>query len=318
MLEKAKGKDNELGQMIDDYIKQKRYRQINSVLLYQDNQIVLERYYNKFNQESRNPIKSIWKSIISIGIGICLDRGYIKSLNDPICKYLEAFNQNNYPYHKLITIKHLLTMTSGIYWNGGKHYHCPMLEQLRRSQDWLVHLADIQMDALPGTKHVYKEWDVILLSAIIGQTTGMNTFDFCNNYVFKPLNIKSEKWWTSPCGVTYNIGNTLLDEATSHLCARDLAKIGNLFLNHGKYKGEQIISESYIKEAITPTWQNGNYGFLWWLGDEWYGCRGFGGQEIRVIPKKNIVGVIQATPTSLGKSYEDVFVLYNEAISILE
>ena len=318
MLEKVKAKDNELGQMIDDYIKQKRYPQINSVLLYQNGQIIVERYYNKFTKESRNPIKSIWKSIISIGIGICLDKGSIESLDEPICRYLEVFNQNNHPYHKLITIKHLLTMTSGIYWNGGKHYHCPMLEQLRRTQDWLAHLADIQMEEVPGRKHVYKEWDVILLSAIISQVTGMNTFDFCNSYLFTPLDIKSEKWWTSPCGITYNIGNKPLDEATSHLCARDLAKIGNLFLNSGKYNGKQIISVSYIKEATTPTEQNSNYGFLWWLGDGWYGCRGFGGQEIRVMPEQNRVGIIQATPTSLGKSYEDVFVLCNQASPILE
>lgn len=317
MLEKAKAKDNKLGQMIDEYIQQKRYRQINSVLIYQDGQLVLERYYNRFTEESRNPIKSIWKSIISICIGICLDKGYIKSLDEPIYRYLEGFNKNNHPYHKLITIRHLLTMTSGIYWNGGKHYHCPMLEQLRRSQDWIEHLADIQMDAVPGTKHVYKEWDVILLSTIISQVTGMNTFDFCNSYLFKPLDIKSEKWWISSCGVTYNIGNTTLDEVTSHLCARDLAKIGNLFLNGGKYNGEQIISEGYIREATTPIQQNGNYGFLWWLGDGWYGCRGFGGQEIRVMPEKNIVGVIQATPTPLGKSYEDIFILCNQATVIL-
>ena len=162
------------------------------------------------------------------------------------------------------------------------------------------------MANFPGTKHVYKEWDVILLSAVIGAAAGMNIYDFCNEFLYKPLEIESGRWWTSPCGVTYNIANNEVEQAKSDLSAHDLAKLGFLFLNGGKYSGRQIVSAEYIKQAVTPSEQNAKYGFMWWLGEDWYGCRGYGGQEITVVPKKNIVYVIQATPKP-NKSYDDVF-----------
>lgn len=288
---------------IDDYIKQKRYRLINSVLVYKDNSLVLERYYNKFTEDSRNNIKSIWKSILSICTGICLDMGFIKSLDEPISEYLPEFKQNNDTYHKLITIRHLLTMTSGIYWNGGIHYHCPMLEQLWRSNNWLVHIADIAMADLPGTRFVYKEWDVILLSAVISRAANMSTFDCCSKYLYEPLQIKSGKWAQSSCGMDYTINRNLNLEAQSDLSAKDLAKIGFLFLNNGN----GIVSESYVKEAISPSQICREYGYLWWLFDDGYACRGYGGQEINVMPEENLICVIQATPTPQSKSYGDVF-----------
>ncbi len=290
---------------IDEYIKLKRYRLVNSVLVYQDNHLVFEHYYNKFDYKSRNNIKSIWKSILSICTGICLDKGYFKNLDEPVSKYLKEFDQNIHPYHKLITIRHLLTMTSGIYWNGGVHYHCPMLEQLFRSRNWLEHIADIAMLDLPGTRHVYKEWDVILLSALLKKVSGMNTYDFCNRYLYGPLGIESGTWPSSSCGLDYTIISG--KEEISDLSARDLAKIGLLFLNKGSCEGTQIISESYIQQATAPTDQDKNYGFLWWLFDGGYACRGYGGQEINVMPDKKLVAVIQAKPTSQSKSYGDIF-----------
>ena len=290
---------------IDDYIKQKHYRLVNSVLVYKDNEIVYERYYNKFNENSKNNIKSIWKSILSICIGICLDKEYIKSLDEPICNYLDEFNQGIHSYHKLITIRHLLTMTSGIYWNKGIHYHCPMLEQMFRTNNWLEHIADIAMADFPGTKYVYKEWDVILLSAVISKATGMDAYEFCNQNLYQPLQIQSGEWPASKCGISYTI--IAGKEESSDLSARDLAKIGLLFLNNGIWHGERIISDEYIKQAVTPTKQAQNYGFLWWLFDGGYTCMGIGGQEINVLPKHNLVAVIQAKYTSQGKSYSDIF-----------
>jgi CubicO group peptidase (beta-lactamase class C family) len=290
---------------IDNYIKQKHYRLVNSVVVYKDNDLIVERYYNNRNETSRNNIKSIWKSIVSICIGICLDKGFIKNLNEPVADYLEEFKQNIHPYHKLITIRDLLTMSSGIYWNGGIHYHCPMLLQLFHSSNWLAHITDVAVTEFPGSKHVYKEWDVILLSALINRASGMKTYDFCSQFLYKPLVIQSGGWGESPCGIHY----TAIDgqEEKSDLTAKELAKIGLLFLNNGEWNNEQIVSGEYIKQAVTPSPQNKNYGFLWWLFDGGYSCKGYGGQEVNVVPEENLVVVIQATPTSQSKSYGDIF-----------
>ena len=295
----------ELQCTLDRYIKEKRYRLVNSVLVYKDNQLVFERYYNKFDENSRNNIKSIWKSILSICTGICLDKGYIKSLEDPIYKYLKVFGENIHPYHKLITIQHLLTMSSGIYWNGGIHYHCPMLEQLFRSKNWLEHIADVAMKDVPGTRHEYKEWDVIILSALITAATGMQVYDFCEKHLYQPLGIRSERWAVSSCGIDYTIIKG--KEELSDLSARELAKLGLLFLNEGRWNGTEIISSEYIKQATTPSMQDKNYGFLWWLFPGGYACRGYGGQEVNVLPEKQLVAVVQAKPTPQSKSYGDIF-----------
>ena len=104
---------------LDDYVIEHRYRLINSIVVYENDELVFERYYNKFTQDSRNQIKSVWKSILSLTLGICLDKGIIRSIDDPVWRYLPSFNEDIHPYHKRMTIRHLLTMSSGIYWNGG-------------------------------------------------------------------------------------------------------------------------------------------------------------------------------------------------------
>ncbi|MDD4124362.1 MAG: serine hydrolase [Eubacteriales bacterium] len=302
----------ELVYFLDEYIKQKHYRLLNNVLIYKNGEIVVERYYNKFTEKSRNNIKSIWKSILSVCAGIAVDKGYIKSVDEPIATYLPLFDGRNNPYHPLITVKHLLTMSSGIYWNGGVHYHCPMIEQFQRTKDRLSYLADIKTDSLPGTKSVYKEWDVILLSAVLSAATGMNTFDFCDMFLYKPLGIESGRWFTYPDGVCYNIGTNAQQQAQSDLCARDLAKIGMLFQNSGYWNGERIISDEYIKAALTPidithgsTLKKQSYGYLWWIYPDGYGCSGFGGQQITVIPERNTIYVLQATALSSHRDYSD-------------
>lgn len=308
----AEGLDSCVLDQVDDYLKQKRYRLVNSVLVVKNGKIVFEKYYNKFNENSRNNIKSIWKSILAIATGICLDRGVIKSLDEPIGNYLREFAQNIHPYHKLITIRHLLAMSSGVYWNGGVHYHCPMVTQMMRTNDWTSHMADIEMDSVPGKNFQYKEWDVMLLSAVIGSAYGGTAYDIVKENLYEPLDIASGEWPHSPCGFSYSV---MKGEEGSDLSARDLAKLGLLFLGNGTYNGKQIISSDFVKQSVKPSYTNASvgssssnhsYGYLWWLFPDGYGCRGFGGQEINVIPASNFVSVIQATPTPSSKSYGDI------------
>lgn len=308
----AEGFDSSILAQVDDYIKAKRYRLVNSVLVMRHGKIVFEKYYNKFNESSRNNIKSIWKSILSIVTGICLDRGIIKSLDEPIGNYVQEFSQNIHPYHKLITIRHLLTMTSGIYWNGGVHYHCPMVTQMMRTKDWVAHIADIDMNDVPGMSFQYKEWDVMLLSAVIGRAVGGTAYDIAKEYLYQPLDIKSGIWPQSPCGFSYTV---MKGEEASDLSARDLAKIGTLLLNKGQFNGVQIVSADYLEQSVNESSSNAlvdsritnnGYGFLWLLYPDGYGARGFGGQELNIIPDKDVITVIQATPTPSSKAYRDI------------
>lgn len=299
---------------LDEFLIRKHYRLVNTVLFYQDGELLLEKYYNKFTKESRNNIKSIWKSILAICVGICIDKGWIKSIEEPVFHYLKEFDGSRDPYHKMLKIKHLLTMTSGIYWNGGIHYHCPMWEQCIRSKDFVEYISNIAMKDIPGTVFVYKEWDITLLSAVIGKAAGRNSYEVCKEYLYEPLKIVSNAWYTGFDGVCYTIPsvsfqgmNAVEEEAKSDLSARDIAKLGFLFLDFGIYQGKRIVSKEWVQQVLTPCSCNKEYGMLWWLGENFYGCRGFGGQEMTVLPEKRIVFVVQATATPSSKSYGDLF-----------
>ena len=295
---------------LDDYIKIKRYRLVNSVVVYENDELIFERYYNKFNENTTNPLCSTWKSILSLTLGICLDKGLINSLDEPISRYLPQFSQNIYPWHRQLTIRHLLTMSSGIHFVGGVHYHCPMMKQMVRSGDWITHIADVQMKAMPETVFQYKEWDVILLSALIGRLCNGTAWDIAEEYLYKPLDISGEKWFVQgKDAVNYNgdLERGLHDiDSYVKMTAKNMAKIGRLMLNGGGWKGQQIISKSYITDSIQPSPADNGYGFLWWLSNKGYHARGFGGQEINVYPNKNIVAVVQATVTSSSKMYPDI------------
>ncbi|MCL2285218.1 MAG: beta-lactamase family protein [Firmicutes bacterium] len=290
---------------LDDYIKVKRYRLVNAVVVYENGELIFERYYNKFNENSTNPLCSTWKSILSVTVGICLDKGIIKSIDEPINRYLPQFAQNIYPWHRLITIRHLLTMSSGIHFLGGVHYHCPMLEQMLRSKDWIAHIADVQMTAAPGTKFVYKEWDVLLLAAIIGKACGSLAWDIAEEYLYKPLGITAPKWLAYHNGGLNYMGS-YEGRDYDELSAKDMAKIGRLMQNGGIFDGQRIVSQEYIRDSVAPSVANPGYGFLWWLSDKGYHARGFSGQEINVYPSKNIVAVVQATVTPQNKHYPDI------------
>jgi CubicO group peptidase (beta-lactamase class C family) len=294
---------------LDDYINIKRYRLVNAVLVYENDALVFQKFFNKFDENSVNHLCSTWKSILSLAAGICLDKGIIKSIDDPISRYLPQFALNIYPQHKLITVRHLLTMSSGIHFIGGVHYHCPMLEQMRRAKDWVEHIAEVQMTAAPGTKFVYKEWDVILLSALIGRACGGLARDIVEEYLYKPLGIIEKPWLVQNKGnINYNadLENNLPQDGGDKMTAINMAKIGRLMLSGGVWEGERIISEAYIKESIKLSNTSKDYGFLWWLSEKGYHARGFGGQEINIYPDKNTVAVVQATVTPSSKMYPDI------------
>ncbi|MBD5531603.1 MAG: serine hydrolase [Lachnospiraceae bacterium] len=292
---------------IDDFIKRKRYRQVNSVLVYRDGEILAESYYNGFTKESRNVIKSVAKSVMSICAGIALDKGLLASLDEPICRYISQFDEGRDPLHSAITVRHLLTMTSGIYWNGGVHYHCPMMTQMRKSGDWISHIADCVVSDMPGTKYCYKEWDVILLAKVLDAVCG-DFYDFLKENLYDPLEISSERWYRTPCGVYYSVaeGDEESEERRSSLTAQEMLRLGKLFLDGGVCNGKRVVSEAYIRQAVAASECNEGYGYLWWRSDDRYGCRGFGGQSITVVPEKRAVVVTQATPTARGMAYFDL------------
>ena len=295
-----------LSEEISGFIHQKHYRKINSVLFWQDGEILAENYYNGFTAQSRNVLNSVVKSILSLAAGVALDRGLLPGLDVAVADYIPALQEGRDPLHPLMTLRHLLTMTSGIYWTGGLHDHCPLMEQLRRSGAWLSPSADCAVADLPGMRHNYKEFDVILLTAVLEAVCG-DLYDFIDREIYAPLGICSGRWYKSPCGIYYSVGGGREeDQLPAALTAKEMLQLGRLCLEAGRYEGQRIVSESYLREALTPSAADPGYGFLFWLGEGWYACRGYGGQRIHVFPEKRLITVMQATPSSRGMAYDDV------------
>lgn len=294
----------ELEHIIMEYMKGAHHPQVNSILVWEKDEMLAECYFNGFNRESRHNIKSVVKSILSIAIGIARDESLL-DLDDPIMKYIPEFTERRDVLHRRITIRHLLTMSSGIFWQGGVHYHCPQMEGMRRSKEWRDYIADCKVNAIPGKVHNYKEWDVILLADILSRVTG-DCYDFIDNRIYQPLGIKSDRWYKSSDGVYYSVAIDDEKEKWSDLCARDMLKLGILFYREGIWNDKRIISKDYIDQATAPSPQDAGYGFLWWRGEGWYGCRGYGGQTVTVFPTEGRIVVTQATATNRPLSYNDI------------
>lgn len=301
-----------ISEEINRIVREKRYRLVNSVIFCREGEILAENYYNGYSSESRHVMRSVMKSILSAVTGIALEQGQISSLDTPVADYLEEFREGRDPMHRIITIRHLLTMTSGIYWNGGIHYHCPMMEQMRRSKNWVSYVADCAVTDLPGTKWNYKEFDMILLAAVLQKACG-DLYDFIDQELYQPLGIESGRWYQSPDGIYYSVADNEINESSSNLTAREFLAIGQLYLDGGIWNGTRILSEKYVRQTTSPHLED-NYGYLWWCGGDWFSAMGFGGQRIMVFPEKKVVVVVQATPSPQGKSYDDmVFEAIREA-----
>ncbi len=267
---------------------------INSLLIVQNGYLIAEKYFNDKNINSPQNIKSVSKSIISALIGIALEEDFIDNVDQKVLDYFpEYLSEDVNREVKNITIKHLLTMSSGFDNNANTEI------VLYNTPDWCKAILTLPMKATPGDEFAYSSANTHLLSAIITKAVGMNTMEFAKRYLFDKLKIFIEDWDMAPDG--YYIGGSDI-----FLCPRDLAKLGCLYLNNGTFNNEQIIPAAWIKESLD--YYHGSkdflynteslYGYCWWLLNindyEVHMALGFGGQMILVVHELDTVIVFTA------------------------
>lgn len=294
---------------IEDYVQEMRYKNIDNILITKNGQEVYLKNFNKEFDGKKHRIASVIKSIISLGTGIAVDRGYV-GLDDCICEYLgESFDHMTDKTHRNITIRDLLTLSSGIYWQFGIHASQPLWSTVEIGEDWSRAILELPSAYTPGTKFYYKDADVYLLTQVLQKATGQSIENFIYENLYQPLGIEC-----AAVDKDFGIGNHNMRNI-GMLTAREMAKIGNLCLNRGEYQGQRIISEAYLTMATAKQMDTNEfvkyfgmraYGFLWWIHEDAYFARGFGGNEIAVFPKYGLVVVIQATAKKVSKEYLDV------------
>lgn len=262
---------------------------IDSITIIRNGYMVLDAYNHPFKQNTKHIIHSCTKSITSTLVGIAIDKGYIKDVNQPVLTIFPDLTPDESNAHKqAMTIEHLLMMATGLKCQDSYLYGWRGLWEMHQSADWVQYMLDLPMMEVPGTRFEYCNGATFLLSAIIQKTTGMKTLDFAKKHLFGPLGIKDVKWRSNPQGIDFGYGDMWLNP-------HDMAKIGWLFLKKGRWADRQIISEKWVKVAtkkhISSTIFEG-YGYQWWVDPfGFYVAVGFRGQFIFVLPAHNLVVV---------------------------
>lgn len=249
----------------------------NALLIYKGKKQVYENYFHKPIQKI--DAMSATKSVVSIAVLLLLENAYIDSLEQPVYTIYPEWNQGN---KKKITIQHLLEHTSGLQnvSNAGIEVEpSPNVIQLALSAE---------LDDLPGSKFSYNNKACNLLAGIIEQTTNMKLDEFLDKHLFAPLGIKDYNWRKDSSGNPYAM-------AGLEILPADLAKIGLLLLNNGKWDTRQILSEKGVRTMIESSEKNKKYGMQWWLDFEY---------ENYVIDDEFIASIRMKTDEITGKLLE--------------
>jgi CubicO group peptidase (beta-lactamase class C family) len=273
---------------------------LRSLLVSVDGQIVEERYFRGATAARAENLKSASKSIIALLVGIALDRGLLKSLDQPIGPFFPQYLKGQ-PEKAAITIGDLVSMRAGLEATSGRDYGRWVL-----SGNWVRHALQQPFEDEPGGRMVYSTGSSHLLSAILTRVSGMSTLEFARRHLGKPLGITIPAWTRDPQGI-YLGGNEM------HLRSRDLLKIGELVLNEGRAGNRQVVSEQWLRESAVPRTVSRfsgtrAYGYGWWLREladyDVVYAWGYGGQFAFVIPDLRAV-VVTTSVSDPGSERRD-------------
>jgi CubicO group peptidase (beta-lactamase class C family) len=282
--------------------KAKKMSFLKNLIILKDDKVIVEKYMNGGRSDQLNDIRSASKSILSAILGCAINDGYIDSIDQKVIGFFPEYTSDLLdPNIHMLSIKHLITMTSGFdIKETAKDY-----QQLYHSSDWVEHILQRPFNTEPGKRFNYHSFNTHLLSATITKATGMSTLAYATAVLFSPLEITRIKWETDPKG--YYIGGWGLS-----MTAKDMVKFGTLYLNNGIYGGNRLIPAEWIKSSTTEktgmigTYYSGwnkayGYGYLWWVRRldnkiDIPFAMGHGGQRIVVMPNVHAVMVTQAEP----------------------
>jgi CubicO group peptidase (beta-lactamase class C family) len=293
---------------LKEYIK-KEYSDIYSMVIIRNGFLVEEEYF-MFTATTKRNIYSCTKSFTSALIGIAIQEGAIESTNKTVLSFFPEKTFSNVDDRKKnMSLYHLLTMTSGLKWNElqvGYNDPTNSLYQMWESNDWIQYVLDQKMVDEPGMIFNYNTGVSHVMSAIINQTTGMSTLEFAKSRLFDPLSIDDYQWPTDANGI-HKGGEGL------ELTPRSLAKLGQLYLDNGSWKEQQIVPEEWVKLSRIDHRPPGDhlygYGFQWWIHPDRsiFSAWGYAEQRVIVIPKYELVAVFTSyMPNTVGDIASDL------------
>jgi CubicO group peptidase (beta-lactamase class C family) len=293
------------------------YPRVRSLLVVRHGYLVYERYWHGLDASDGHNSFSVTKSFTSALVGIALEAGHLRGLDQTVGELLAAYLPPNAdPRLRRVTVQQLLTMTAGLAGDDPSGAWIGMLQ----SRNWLRHILGRRLVSNPGAEFAYSSASSHLLSAMVTDATGQSTLDYGRAKLFGPLGITTDHalvqpirtwpptptqlqadeqasvaWATDPQG--YHIGYSWLK-----LPARDLAKFGYLYLNGGRWDGRQVVPADYVRASTqprskpSPSTPADGYGYQWWTtsvdSHHSFFAAGYAGQLIQVIPDLDLVVVL--------------------------
>jgi CubicO group peptidase (beta-lactamase class C family) len=279
---------------------------LNSLLIARGDSLVVERYFRGLDAGEQTNLKSASKSILSALVGIALEEGHLDSLDQPIAPFFPEILADAPPQKRQITLRDLLTMRAGLESTSFGNYGAWVT-----SDHWVRDALTRPLVHPPGTEMMYSTGTSHLVSAILTKATGMSTKAYAQSRLFEPLGIRPPSWQRDPQGIYFG-GNNMA------LTPRAMLKIGQLYLNDGRYRGQQILPEGWAHEStrryVLDTFRGFTYGYFWWI-DTFDGVRthfawGYGGQYIYVVPGLDLVVACTSSLTNRPDGLDD----HNERI----
>ncbi len=278
-------------------------RGLKSLLVLKNDTLIFEKYFDGHSSRKNYHVRSVTKSFISLLTGIALDQGLITNLDESIAPYLSEYTpRKNRKKLQGITIKHLLTMTTGYEWNEGS---ANGYIDWDRSEDRIDYVLKRDLAETPGKRFNYNSGTAHLMSVVLEKKIGQPLMTFAKKNLLDPLGIRMDD-------VNYQSDRRdfVNGGAGLQLRARDMAKIGIMVANNGVYNEKRVVSENWIKQSFEPyasfpgqatvgeeTVYTSGYGHLWWLlniaGNEGALAWGWGGQFILVVPELDVIIITQ-------------------------
>jgi hypothetical protein len=251
--------------------------------------LVQERYYRTYRAPT--VAMSSTKSVTGILVGMLIDDGKIKSVDEPVCAYVKEWCEGR---KGKVTLRHLLAMTSGLPRMGG--------EGVGSVGDKNPFVINLPLAAEPGTAWAYSNEGVQLLSPVLDKAAGEPIQEYARKRLFEPLGMKATR-------LRLDDRNHAWTYADMETTPREFARLGLLMLDKGVWQGKRIVSESWVEQMTRPSQPlNPRYGLLWWLFDnpKGYAAQGYLDTNLYVFPEKDLIVVrMQAKPRDRQQPYED-------------
>jgi CubicO group peptidase (beta-lactamase class C family) len=263
-------------------------------LVVDDNKVLYEKNFNGYDERSLNTSFSMAKSFASALVGIAIDEGYIKSVDEPITNYIPELLKKDKRFES-ITIRNLLTMSSGIkYEEGG---FLPWSEEADDTKTYyatnLRRLAlNCRIESRPDNYFEYNNYNPLLVGLILERATGMPVSRFMETKLWRPMGMEADGSWSLD---SKKDGFEKMESGVNAR-ARDFARFGMLYAKEGDWGGKQLISRGWVEESTRPaasTDPSQDYQYFWWVntpdGKNHFSAQGNYGQYIYVAPEKDLV-----------------------------